>query len=166
MNLVPLNFAKATVVALFVFTTAAHTRPALGAESKTHAHPNHLSGFVGYTNATGDKEGVKFGSEYEYRFAERFGVGGTVDYNAGDIEALVVSGGMTFYPIPSSGLWTALAIGGKFKTKKDKFLVRVVGGYDFHIGHGGWSIGPTVFWDITTDGHDSVAIGVQFGKGF
>ena len=71
---------------------------------------------------------------------------------------------MTWYPAPSTGLWTALGIGGKFKSHKNKFLVRVVAGYDFHAG--GWSLAPAVFWDVTTDGHDSVAIGIQFGKGF
>ena len=115
---------------------------------------SHIAGFLGFAResrpGTPDEDGGAAGLAYEYRFHEHWGVGGVAEVLGGDfIRNVTLVVPVSWHP---TGNWRFLAGPGyEFTDKKDKFLVRVGAGYEFHLG-GNWTLAPECILDyIETD---------------
>ena len=126
-------------------------------------HPHHLALASGYARQS-HKDAGFVGLEYEYRVSSKFGIGGYAETTWGDFD--LEAGGLIFTYRPSGGwkIFGGPGVERKLGTKKDKGLVRLGVGYDFHFRN--VSIGPMVAVDLIEDLTHVTYVGVAFGIGF
>lgn len=130
---------------------------------------HHVAGFLGAgleTKRDGrEKEiGIALGLEYEYRFDPRWGVGGIFEALGKDtLRDVVVVVPFSFHP---GGPWRVFfGPGYEFTEKKDKALLRVGVGYEFHLDEH-WTIAPELLGDFISGGAVTVLGGIAIGYGF
>ena len=140
--------------------------PAFSEDGHSLPH-HHLALFVGAgeERLRGVSHAEKaIGVEYELRFEEKWGIGAVlerVDVNHHTNKALVVP--FSYHP---GGNWRFFAGPGyEFTENKDKFLVRLGGGYEFHLNDR-WTISPEVVFDSIDGGSSVYLLGIAVGYGF
>jgi hypothetical protein len=142
------------------------TSGALAEEGHSLPH-SHLALFVGAGQEShhGTSHSEKAtGFEYEFRFEEKWGIGAvleSVQVNHHTNTVLVVP--FSFHP---GGNWRLFAGAGyEFTKKKDKLLIRLGGGYEFHLNDH-WTIAPEIVLDSVEGGANSYLLGIAIGYGF
>jgi hypothetical protein len=172
---VPFHFVLALVFLLVLMPTdlfadeAEHSH-----EEKTHPHHHrhHAALFLGGTHADVEIEtegGIReesedaftVGVDYEYRVSPPFGVGGLVEYAAGDLETTILAGALFIHPV--GGLKFVLAPGVEHEGDENEFLFRAGVYYDFFFGN--FSIAPTISVDFV-DGEEDLVYGISLGYGW
>lgn len=131
-------------------------------------HPFHAAFLLGKTH-TGERDGLTFGGDVEFRFSWALGIGATVEHvdepfreNVWIVPVLVH---------PTAGL--KLTIGGGFERAAEEpearigkhGLVRLGAGYDIPLTHG-WTLDPDVAVDFVAGERLAVytlAVGKEFG---
>ena len=141
---------------------------AAGGEDHGNSHPHHLGVFLGAgleTKRDGREEdkGFAAGLEYEYRFHKKWGVGGVFETLGGEtIREISLVVPVSFHP---GGGWRLFAGPGyEFTEQKDKPLLRLGVGYEFHARN--WTIAPEFIADSVSGGAVIWIAGVAFGFGF
>lgn len=138
-------------------------------EGAAHSfHRHHAALFIGNTQNDGSEHGLSVGMEYEYRINQWLGLGGLVEYAAGDFEHLLIAIPLFIHPYED---WLfAVAAGTEIhkdeeenKGKRD-WLVRTSVGYQFQFGEK-YSITPAFHVDFSE--HETLFIyGFYIGLGF
>ena len=161
---VPVDAAPATAFAPAVPPPATFAlAPAAG------GHPHHLALFLGWgtEERSGNlkDKGPAVGAEYEYRFDERWGVGGVVETLGRDtIRQVAFVAPVSYHP--GGGPWRLFGGPGfEITEKKDKWLVRLGAGYEIALD-GGWSLAPELLVDLIEAGENVWVLGFAIGKGF
>ena len=156
-----MTFARKTVCLLLLLGQHCWLTQDVLAAGADHRH--HIALVGGF--AENDSKSAKFtGVEYEYRIADRWGIGGYYEFtfDGFDLEAIGLIG--TYRP---SGAWKIMGGGGverKLGTNKDKRLLRLGVGYDFHVGDS--SLTPVLAVDWVEDNSYVLYLGVAIGFGF
>ena len=128
---------------------------------KHHEDHYHLSAFAGFTTNYKGKQGYKLGIEYEWRFKDWMGLGGTFDFTGNDFNIFAFSVGATFYPFKIP-LVTAVGVGLKNYDKSSwKDFYRAMVAYDFHLGK--ISLSPLIMYDLFPNRKDIMSYGVAVG---
>lgn len=165
MSISMTHYKDALRIAL-AFSLVIMTSAALASEEHSLPH-SHMALFIGageesHHGTTHSETG--FGLEYELRFEEKWGIGVVlerVEVNHHTNTVLAVP--FSYHP---GGNWRLFAGPGYEYTKtKDKFLVRLGGGYEFHINDR-WTLAPEVVFDLVEGGSEDYLIGVAIGYGF
>lgn len=133
-------------------------------------HPHHhgalfLGGGAETKRDGREKEiGIALGGEYEYRFDRKWGVGAVIEgLGKNTLRDLVVAVPVSFHP---AGDWRVFAGPGyELTEKKDKALLRVGAGYNFHIDDH-WSLAPEIIGDFISGGAVTILAGVAIGYQF
>lgn len=129
--------------------------------------PHHLSLVLGGTHIfAADETAFTIGADYEYRLNTLIGLGGIVEYAAGDIEAT------TLLAVADVHLWRGLALqigpGVEFANEADgteTFAIGRVGAlYEFEL-EGHFTLSPQIHYDISS-GEDALVFGLSFGRAF
>ncbi|MHC4549716.1 MAG: hypothetical protein ACYTEZ_13170 [Planctomycetota bacterium] len=124
-------------------------------------HPHMLNLFLGYTDdRAGD--GFTIGLDYEYRFSKPVGVGGYVDYVAGDIDVVVL--GVAAYGHPWKELVLVVAPGVEVGHGQSDALVRLGGFYEIPVGD--YFVSPAFYVDLVEGKSPALIGGVNLGKKF
>lgn len=129
---------------------------------------HHVALFLGAgveTKRDGEDESAfAIGGEYEYRFHEKWGVGAVVEGLGKDtIRDVLFVAPVSFHP---SGGWRLFGGPGfEFTEKKDKPLLRVGVGYEFHLREH-WTISPEIVGDFISGGAQTWLAGVAIGYEF
>lgn len=140
------------------------------AEDEHHgSHRNHVALFLGAGVETKRDEpehdkGLAVGLLYEYRFREKWGIEGVFETLGGEtIREITVAVPVVFHPHKG---WRLFAGPGyEFTEKKDKWLFRLGGGYEFHLS-GNWTLAPELVADFIETGAIVWLGGVAIGYGF
>jgi hypothetical protein len=124
--------------------------------------PRHnLNLLVRYTFDDSEK-GLTTGLEYEYRFHRRFGIGGMLEYIAGDINVSLAGVMVNVHP------WRELVLvigpGIEFDSAEHDTFLRVGALYEFKAGP--VFIGPAVIVDTFRDEGHALIVGGQVGVKF
>jgi len=161
---------------------AKHPEQVEGVEEPAEAHHHYRHGlalFLGATNEPGHGTDPTVGLEYAYELNEKWGIGGIVDWAAGDQRNLVVGPAVFWAPF-GKGFTLLAAPGiewhdGRGETedphlaKTDEhavdedetyFVMRFGAAYWFHIGSR-YGIAPAIDLDLV-DGHEVWVYGVNF----
>ncbi len=111
-----------------------------------------------------DEEAGAIGLEYEYRFAEHWGVGGVIEGLGADvIRDVSVAALISFHP---AGHWRLFAGPGyEFTEKDDELLFRIGVGYEFSLGDH-WTLAPELVADFIEDGKRTYILGLALGREF
>ena len=138
-------------------------------EGAAHSfHRHHAALFIGNTQNDGSEHGLSVGMEYEYRINQWLGLGGLVEYAAGDFEHLLIAVPLFIHPYED---WLFVVAAGteihkdeeENKGKRD-WLVRTSVGYQFQFGEK-YSITPAFHVDFSE--HETLFIyGFYIGLGF
>lgn len=156
----PRRYSSLFIIIFALLAVGAFARGAEAAEGHDY-HPHHAALFLGGTSSSGGKHGATIGVEYEYRFHQKFGVTGILDYAGGEIDTTIVAAGLLYHAV--ADLRLLVAPGADFHDGKEEFVVRVGAVYDFHVGD--WSISPTLHIDLL-EAKENVVYGLGFGRGF
>jgi hypothetical protein len=159
---------KATVcVVSCLLLIALVSGPALSEESE-HGHPegvhentNDVALFLGNTQHH-DENGFSVGLDYEHRLNPIAGVGGLVEYSAGDFDSWIIAASLFVHPY--KGFRLILAPGFENKDCCTNFLFRTGIAYQFEIDNK-WSISPEYDIDFV-HGEAAHVYGISFGIGF
>ena len=132
-------------------------------------HPHHLALFLGggqeeKRDGRENDKGFAAGLEYEYRFAEKWGVGGVFETLGGDT-IREVSLVLPFSFHPGAGWRLFAGPGYEFTETKDKALFRLGVGYEFHL-RGNWNLAPELIADNIEGGATIWLAGIAIGYGF
>ena len=167
-------FASIYLLSLTLLALSLATGPASAADNSGNKGGGHteiphsiLAVSVGYAlerKRDKDEEAGAIGLEYEYRFAEHWGVGGVIEGLGDDvIRDVSVAALISFHP---SGRWRLFAGPGyEFTDKKDEFLFRTGVGYEFSFGNH-WTLAPEVIADFIESGKRTYIIGLALGREF
>ncbi len=141
--------------------------PALSEESgyshheEGHENSDDVALFLGASHSA-DENGFSVGLDYEHRLNSMLGVGGLVEYSAGNFDSWVVAAPLFVHPY--EGFRLSFAPGFETKESSSNFLFRIGLAYQFEIGHK-WLISPE--YNIDFVHHETVHVyGVSFGLGF
>jgi len=141
--------------------------PALSEESvyskleDGHENSNDVALFLGNTHH-GNENGFSVGMDYEHRLNTILGVGGLVEYSAGDFDSWVVAASLFIHPY--KGFRLIIAPGLENKDSSSNFLFRTGVAYQFELGNN-WSISPEYNLDFVHS--ETVQVyGLSFGFGF
>lgn len=155
-------------LSLFLLCFGAASAWAAGPGEAFSPH-HHVAGFLGggvETKADGrEKEiGIALGVQYEYRFSQKWGVEGLVEFLGKDtLRDAIVAVPAVFHPADG---WRLFAGPGfEFTDQKDKALLRLGVGYAFHLNNH-WSIAPELFSDFISGGAVTLVGGVSIGYEF
>ena len=154
---------KSFLLLVFLFTglASSYAQEDEGHKPKHKEDHYHLSAFAGFTTNYKGKEGYKLGVEYEWRFKEWMGLGGTFDFTGNDFNIFAFSVGASFYPFKFP-LIPAVGVGLKnYNKSKWKPFYRGILVYDFHVGN--FSFGPMVMYDLFPERKDIMSYGVTVG---
>jgi hypothetical protein len=161
----PLKSTMCIVSCLLLITLIAG--PALSEEpgyshhEEGYENSNDVALFLGGSHHK-NENGFSVGLDYEHRLNSILGVGGLVEYSAGDFDSWVVAAPLFVHPY--GGFRLIFAPGFETKESKSNFLFRTGLAYQFEIGHK-WSISPEYNVDFVH--HETVHVyGVSFGFGF
>jgi len=122
---------------------------------------NEMALFLGGSHHE-DENGFSVGLDYEHRLSPILGIGGLVEYSAGDFDSWVVAAPLFVHPY--KGFRLVFAPGFEHKESTSDFLFRTGIAYQFEIGNR-WSISPEYNVDFVHD--ETVHVyGVSFGIGF
>lgn len=129
---------------------------------KEEGFPRHnLNLLLRYTFER-DGDGFTSGLEYEFRFRRWVGIGGMVEYVAGDINVGVVGVMANFHP------WRDLVLvigpGVEFNSDEDRTFLRMGALYEFKVGS--VYLGPAVIFDTFRDKERALIVGGQVGLTF
>jgi hypothetical protein len=140
--------------------------------------PRHVAGiFLGGTDPEEGNTEFTFGAEYEFRFAQRFGVGLVYERtNDGhdsahddghghvvEVEEDVSVGIFALHLHPIHALRLTAGVGMEYGSHiEDEELVRVGAAYDFELGQG-FALAPTVNVDLV-DGDKAVVFGITLSR--
>ena len=152
-------------IACFGFTTASAAEPGETYSPHQHGAPVSRRRSRDQGRRPREKEiGIALGGEYEYRFDPKWGVGGIIEALGKDtLRDAVVVVPISFHP---AGSWRLFAGPGyEFTEKKDKALLRVGAGYEFHL-QGHWTLSPEIIVDFIGGGAVTVLGGVAVGYEF
>jgi hypothetical protein len=133
-----------------------------GSESEHQPHKHHVAVFLGNTHDYHGTDAFTVGADYEYRLSNLIGLGGFVDYAGGDIDAVVVGGGLFIHPWRDLRLLTGA--GKEMHNGHGELLVRLGVSYDFHIKK--WILTPVIDVDLLENGHQNWVYGIAVGKAF
>ena len=130
---------------------------------------HHVAVFVGAgveTKRDGRERevGIALGGEYEFRFHEKWGIGGVIEGLGKDtLRDVVIAAPVSFHPV--SGWRLFAGPGYEFTAREDKTLLRIGIGYEFHL-RGDWTLSPEIVGDFISGGAQTwlggVAIGYEF----
>lgn len=148
-----------TLISLLFFFGISQLHGQEEGHSKAEEH-YHISAFSGFTTNYKGKQGYKIGIEYEYRFSDLYGLGGTFDFTGADFDIFAFSLGSAFYPFKFP-LIPVLGVGAKRYEGKWNPFVRTMLTYDFHLDN--WSVGPMVMYDFFPDEKDIMSYGITVG---
>ena len=138
-------------------------------EGAAHSfHRHHAALFIGNTQNDGSEHGLSVGMEYEYRINQWLGLGGLVEYAAGDFEHLLIAVPLFIHPYED---WLFMVAAGTEIHKEDEenkrkrdWLIRTGVGYQFQFGEK-YSITPAFYVDFSE--HETLFIyGLYIGLGF
>ena len=150
-----------TMILLFTFLGTIYAQEEEKTKPKHHEDHYHLSAFAGFTTNYKGKQGYKLGIEYEWRFKDWMGLGGTFDFTGNDFNIFAFSVGATFYPFKIP-LVTAVGVGLKNYDKSSwKDFYRAMVAYDFHLGK--ISLSPLIMYDLFPNRKDIMSYGVAVG---
>ncbi len=164
-----MSFKRVMGITILAAVLAPGGAQAMGGDDHGDLHPHHLALFLGAGLETGREGGEKdkgfaAGLEYEYRFHERWGVGGVFETLGGDtIREISLIVPVSLRPV--GGLRLVAGPGYETTEKKDKFLLRLGAGYEFHLG-GNWTLAPELNADFVDGGAIIWLGGVAIGYGF
>lgn len=151
----------AAAVAL-IFTALFLTPAVYAAESEEGHEQNEVGLFIGGSHHS-EENGFSVGLDYEHRISDIFGVGGLVEYTAGDFDSWVFAAPLFIHPY--MGLRLLAAPGFENRESENKFLVRAGIAYQIPISKG-WSITPEYNVDFIANGEKVHVYGVSVGVGF
>lgn len=170
--------ARGCAFALFVLVAGALPVQAQEhqAEHETEAlQPFHAAGLIGETH-NGDRNGVTFGGDFEYRFARWFGVGLAGEHVNEPFRENVWVFPLLVHPVPDSkapGLKLTIGPGiervreeGEASEAVQRGLWRLGAGYDVPLKHG-WTLDPDFAVDFVAGERVIVyssAVGKEFGR--
>ena len=149
------------LIALPILCSAFLSTVALAAEGGHHPHHIAVVGGIAYHDS---EESGYLGVEYSYRFSDRWSLGGFYEEVSGDFDLQVL--GLVANRHFTSGwkIGAGPGIERKIKKNKDLLLLRLTGGYDWHLGN--WSVGPTATYDVIEAGESTGYLGIAVGIGF
>jgi len=142
---------------------------ATGLAAENHDPPAAAEGFprhnlnllLRYT-VEREHDGLTTGLEYEYRFRRWVGIGGMVEYIAGDVNVGVVGVMANFHP------WRDLVLvigpGVEFNSEENDLFLRMGALYEFKVGP--VYLGPAVIFDTFIDRERALIVGGQVGVKF
>jgi hypothetical protein len=145
-----------------VLTLAAPGASAQGRQEPLRRH--HVSVLLGGTSAPSENaSGFTYGLDYEYRFTERFGLGGVVERAGGAIGATSLIALADLHITPRLVLQAGP---GVVFENGERFAVGRVGAYyEFELGR--YTLAPALSYDITGRGRpNDVVFGVLLGRQF
>lgn len=158
------------IVASFLFMVWSPVSVAEEAhEGAAHSfHRHHAALFIGNTQNDGSEHGLSVGMEYEYRINQWLGLGGVLEYAAGDFEHLLIAVPLFIHPYEdwlfSVGAGTEIHKNEEENKRKRDWLIRTSVGYQFQFGEK-YSITPAFHVDFSE--HETLFIyGVYIGLGF
>jgi hypothetical protein len=129
----------------------------------------HIAGFLGagYETKRDGREreiGIALGLQYEYQFAPKWGIEGLFELLGEDtLRDAIVAAPIVFHP--GNGWRLFAGPGYEFTEKKDKALLRVGAGYEFHVDDH-WTLTPEIFADFIAGGATTWIGGASIGYGF
>ena len=141
------------------------------ASEADHGHKiphHHVALFLGAGKEVQDQHedeiGIALGLEYEYRFHQKWGVGGVVEGLGKDtLRDAVIAVPISFHP---GGNWRLFAGPGyEFSGTKDHALIRVGIGYEIPVGNG-WTLAPEAIADLIDGGKEVYLLGLAIGRDF
>jgi len=151
--------AMLTILAAGKCFAAEEGKPA----DRTVEERNDLGLFLGGTH-TSDEDGFSVGIDYERRLSHLFGIGGVIEYTAGDVRE-----GVSVLPFVWHA-WKELKLVGAPGTwfssgsASDEIMLRLGGEYGFEIGRG-YELAPGLFFDLTQE-ETAIVYGASFAKSF
>ena len=133
-----------------------------------HAIPHSVVSLtVGYAlerKRTEDHETLAIGIEYEYRFSEKWGIGGVFETLGEDtIRDVSLVLPVSFHP--GAGWRLFAGPGREFSSKDDHWLARFGVGYEFPLGHN-WVLAPEAIADVIEGGKRTYIGGIAIGYVF
>jgi len=139
---------------------------AAGNVSVPHHHAAVFIGAGTDTKRDGHERevGIALGGEYEFRFHEKWGIGGVLEGLGEDtLRDVVIAVPVSFHP--AAGWRLFAGPGYEITEKKDKALLRVGVGYEFHL-QGHWTLSPEIVGDFIEGGAQTwlggIAISYEF----
>jgi hypothetical protein len=134
-------------------------------------HRHHMALLLGNTQSEDGENGLSVGVDYEYRINRWLGIGGLVEYSAGDFEHLLLIAPLFIHPY--KGWLLNVSLGAEVhkehgdhegeKRTRD-WIVRTGVAYQFHVGER-YSIAPEFNVDFSE--HETLLnYGIAFGVGF
>lgn len=119
----------------------------VGAEEPEVESRNKVSLFLGNTQ-NGSSNGASIGFAYERRLTRLFGVGGYIEYAAGDFDTTAV--GADFVLHPHAGWEFKLSPGVEFDGGSRNLQFRVGAAYEFEVAPG-WTLAPEFNVEFVND---------------
>ena len=156
-------------ITLLIFMAPGTTPAEEDHEGAAHSfHRHHAALFIGNTQNDGSEHGLSVGMEYEYRINQWLGLGGLVEYAAGDFEHLLIAVPLFIHPYEDwlfmVAAGTEIHKGEEENKGKRNWLIRTGVGYQFQFGEK-YSITPAFHVDFSE--HETLFIyGVYIGLGF
>ena len=137
--------------------------PPLEAAEERDLHRHHVSALFG-ASLKSSKTQPFGGLEYEYRYNDRIGFGAYYEEIWDNIDLQAFGFLFTYHPDKHWKIFGGPGIERKLDEEKNKFLLKVAVGYDFHLG--GLSHGPLLAVDFVEDYHQVGYLGWGIGYGF
>lgn len=166
-NYIEWTYCVALTIAMFMAWSPASAAEEAHEDTAHTFHRHHASLFIGNTQNDGNKHGLSVAMNYEYCINQWLGLGGLVEYAAGDFEHLLIAIPLFIHPY---GNWhLVLAAGteihnGEENKREGDWLIRTGLGYRFHFGEK-YSISPEFNVDVSE--HETLFVyGVSIGLGF
>ena len=153
--------ASCLLLITFIAGPALSEESASGHREEGIEDSNDVAIFLGGSHHK-DENGFSVGLDFEHRLSTIFGVGGLVEYTAGDFDSWVVAAPLFVHPY--KGFRLILAPGFENKEGDNNFLFRTGLAYQFEIGNK-WSISPEYNADFV-NGETVHVYGISFGLGF
>lgn len=139
-----------------------------GESPEGHHHRNHLSFFIGSTEAEehhGEQEDPDFtiGLDYERRLSKVFGIGVLVDFVVEGKREYMIGVPVFLHAGERAKFQVAPGFHHLSHTGENELVLRTGFMWEFPVG--GIALSPTFFYDIV-DGQNFIVLGVTVGKGF
>jgi len=133
-------------------------------EKIPHSHIAVSAGWALERKKEKDEEAFTLGIDYEYRATELWGFGGTAEWLGDDVvRNFTVVGLVSLHP--AGGLRVFTGPGIEFTDKKDKAMLRLGVGYEFHLNER-WSLAPEFFGDFIENGERTYVGAIALGYSF
>jgi hypothetical protein len=143
------------LAALTALSQEADEAPEAELEAPEEERLNRIGLFLGATSKV-DETAFAFGGEYERRLSEPLGLGLVLEWTPGLREPVLAAPAVYLHPVGE--LVVLLSPGVTFE-EGGKFLFRFGVAWEFELG-GGFSVAPTVNYDLVADVGDAIVWGV------